>query len=196
MGYCLAFEPYKQNILLQVLDEILNKRARPSEISRISIKVNSQLLQARALNDLLLAHPCPASVSRFSFRLKNNADSCNSLVNCRSSGLRVSTAAGSTAAMLSAGGFVMPILSKELQYMVREPILPMGSNATMMHGWVRSDQTIEITWSSKEGFAYIDGSYVTHPIKHGDVIELSSSAPVLKIFLSPHLLSANEPAKL
>lgn len=80
--------------------------------------------------------------------------------------------------------------------MVREPILPMGSNSIVMHGWVKNDQSMEITWSSKEGFAYIDGSHITHPIQNGDVIEISSKAPVLKIYLPPHLLIANEPAKL
>ncbi|XP_057539941.1 NADH kinase [Amaranthus tricolor] len=180
----------------QVLDEILNKQAKPSEISRIAIRVNSKLLQMHALNDILIAHPCPAALSRFSFRLKSNGDSRNSLVNCRSSGLRVSTAAGSTAAMLSAGGFLMPLLSKDLQYMVREPILPSGANASIMHGWVKADKTMEIAWSTHEGFAYIDGCYVKHPVKKGDIIELSSNAPALKIFLPPHLLSASDPAKL
>ncbi|XP_021773896.1 NADH kinase-like [Chenopodium quinoa] len=175
----------------QVLDEILNKRARPSELSRISIRVNSHSLKTHALNDLLIAHPCPATLSRFSFRLKRNGESCGPLVNCRSSGLRVSTAAGSTAAMLSAGGFVMPILSKDLQYMVREPILARGSNSSVMHGLVKSDQTMEIAWSTEEGYAYIDGSHIAHPIKKGDVIELSTKAPVLKIFLPPHLLSSS-----
>ncbi|XP_010675276.2 NADH kinase isoform X1 [Beta vulgaris subsp. vulgaris] len=178
----------------QVLDEILNKRARPSQISRISIRVNSHLLHSHALNDLLIAHSCPATLSRFSFRLKGNGESCGSLVNCRSSGLRVSTAAGSTAAMLSAGGFVMPILSKDLQYMVREPILPRGASSGVMHGCVKSDQTMEIAWSTEDSFAYIDGSHAAHPIRTGDIIELSSKAPVLNIFLPPHFLSANEPA--
>ncbi|KNA12284.1 hypothetical protein SOVF_127380 [Spinacia oleracea] len=181
-----------------VLDEIINRRARACEISRISIRVNSHLLQTHALNDVLIAHPCPASLSRFSFRLNNGE-----LVNCRSSGLRVSTAAGSTAAMLSAGGFVMPILSKDLQYMVREPIptptptptptriITTGSNSSVVHGWVKSHQTMEITWSTEQGFAYIDGSYIAHPINKGDIIQLSAMAPALNIFLPPHLLSSS-----
>ncbi|KAL9236484.1 hypothetical protein vseg_011149 [Gypsophila vaccaria] len=180
----------------QVLDDILDKRAFPSEISRISIKLNSEFLPTHALNDLLIAHPCPASLSRFSFRLRNNDQSGNSLVNCRSSGLRVSTAAGSTAAMLSAGGFPMHILSKDLQYMVREPILLTQENASLMHGLVKSDQTMEITWSTKEGVIYIDGCHVSRPIKLGDTVTLSSRAAALKIFLPRRVLSANRPAKL
>ncbi|XWS46285.1 hypothetical protein CRYUN_Cryun14cG0052300 [Craigia yunnanensis] len=50
-------------------------------------------------------------------RIKRDDQTCSPLVNCRSSVLRVSAAARSTSAMLSAGGFAMPILSRDLQYL-------------------------------------------------------------------------------
>ncbi|KAJ8423453.1 hypothetical protein Cgig2_009355 [Carnegiea gigantea] len=173
----------------QVLDDILEKRATPSDITRVSVCVNSQSLPTHALNDVLIAHPCPASVSRFSFRLRDNSQSCSSLVNCRSSGLRVSTAAGSTAAMLSAGGSVMPILSKDLEYMVREPIPSGATNPSLMHGWVKPDETMNIYWFTEEGKVYVDGCHFTYTIRQGDTIQVSSKAPVLKIFLPCKLLS-------
>ncbi|CAK7351817.1 unnamed protein product [Dovyalis caffra] len=175
----------------QVLDDILAGQKVPSKLSRISISVNSQLLSTYALNDILIAHPCPATVSRFSFRIRRDGESCSPLVNCRSSGLRVSTAAGSTAAMLSAGGFAMPVLSEDLQYMVREPISP-GATIGLMHGMIKSDQSMKASWFSKKGLIYVDGSHVFHPIQHGDTIEMSSKAPVLKVFLPQHLLTVNK----
>ncbi|GMN71138.1 hypothetical protein TIFTF001_054043 [Ficus carica] len=102
----------------EVLDSIIEGRRAPSQLSRMLIHLNSEQLPTYALNDILIAHPCPASVSRFSFKVKGNDQSFSPLVHCRSSGLRVSTAAGSTAAMLSAGGFPMPIISRDLQYLV------------------------------------------------------------------------------
>ena len=89
---------------------------------------------------------------------------CSPRVNCRSSGLRVSTAAGSTAAMKSAGGFPMPVLSQDLQYMVREPISP-GRVFKFMHGLMKYDQTMDTTWSCKEGVIYIDGSHIRYTIR-------------------------------
>ncbi|GAB4849300.1 hypothetical protein Ancab_004100 [Ancistrocladus abbreviatus] len=175
----------------EVLDDVLENCAAPSEISRILIHVNSKLMPIHALNDLLIAHPCPAAVSRFTFRLAKDGHPYTPPENCRSSGLRVCTAAGSTAAMLSAGGFAMPILSKDLQYMVREPIRPSTSNSRLMHGLVKFDQTMEAVWSSEEGFIYIDGFHDVYPIQLGDRIEVSSKAPVLKIFLPRHLLSSS-----
>lgn len=107
-------------------------------------------------------------------------------MNCRSSGLRVSTAAGSTAAMLSAGGFQMPMLSHDLQYMVREPISH-GAAADLMHGLINPDQTLGVLWSCREGFIYIDGCHVLYPIRHGDTVEVSTKAPVLRVYLPPYL---------
>ncbi|KAL1349926.1 hypothetical protein AAHE18_07G190000 [Arachis hypogaea] len=155
----------------QVLDGILEGQIVPSKLTRIMTSVNAHQLSTFALNDILVAHPCPASLSRFSFR---------------SSGLRVSTAAGSTAAMHSAGGFPMHILSQDLQYMVREPISH-GALSDFMHGLVEHDQKMDTTWSSRRGVIYIDGSHVNYSIKNGDFIQISSKAPVLKIFL-PHQL--------
>lgn len=154
----------------------------------MSVTLNSKQLPTYAFNDVLIAHPCPATVSRFSFSIKREEQSCSSLVHCRSSGLRVSTAAGSTAAMLSAGGFAMPILSQDLQYIVREPIAP-GAYNSLMHGTVKPEELMEIAWYCKEGLIYMDGSHLIHSVQHGDIIELSSKAPKLKVFLPSHLIS-------
>lgn len=109
-------------------------------------------------------------------------------MHCRSSGLRVSTAAGSAAAMLSAGGFPMPILSGNLQYMVREPISP-GAASSLMHGMIKSDHSMNFTWCCKDGAIYIDGCHVRYSIKNGDTIQVTSMAPALKVFLPHHLLT-------
>lgn len=52
----------------QVLDDILEGQIISSELTRIMISVNALRLSTYALNDILVAHPCPASLSRFSFR--------------------------------------------------------------------------------------------------------------------------------
>lgn len=51
-----------------MLDEVLEGKKTPTELSRVSFKINSAKVPTFALNDILIAHPCPASVSRFSFR--------------------------------------------------------------------------------------------------------------------------------
>lgn len=125
-------------------------------------------------------------------RIMQNKKPVSSLLHSRSSGLRVSTAAGSTAAMLSAGGTAMPILSKDLQFMVREPIsLGPSPISHLTRGFIKPDEMMDITWFCQEGCLYIDGSHVVRSILHGDTIQLSSRAPTLKVYLPPHLLSYN-----
>lgn len=70
--------------------------------------------------------------------------------------------------------------------MVREPISP-GATSDHMHGLIKPDQTIVATWTCRKGVIYIDGSHINYTIKAGDIIEISSKAPVLKVLL-PHQL--------
>lgn len=50
----------------QVLQEILQQKKRPLCLHRISARVNGEELKAYAVNDILLAHPNPAAVTRCS----------------------------------------------------------------------------------------------------------------------------------
>lgn len=54
----------------QILDATLAGSRHYSELSRISVKLNGSQLPTYALNDILVSHPCPASVSRFSLRYR------------------------------------------------------------------------------------------------------------------------------
>ncbi|CAJ1957698.1 unnamed protein product [Sphenostylis stenocarpa] len=49
----------------QVFDGILEGQVLPSKLTRMMISVNALPLSTYALNDILVAHPCPASLSGF-----------------------------------------------------------------------------------------------------------------------------------
>lgn len=53
-----------------MVDDILDDRVVPSELSRLAIRVNSEEFPTYALNDILMADPCPAALARISFRLE------------------------------------------------------------------------------------------------------------------------------
>merc|ERR1719453_732725 len=106
----------------------------PIQRTRIQCLVRSTYKETRlppALNDILLAHPSPAAVSRMqvsklkgnvipSFQMtENNEGSEIFSLNAWSSGMWVSSASGSTAAMKAAGGTPMNQTSSELQYLIR-----------------------------------------------------------------------------
>lgn len=70
--------------------------------------------------------------------------------------------------------------------MVREPISP-GAISALMRGLISFDESMEIKYYSKEGLIYVDGSHVVFSVQFGDTIELSSTAPTLKLFLPSQL---------
>lgn len=82
----------------------------------------------------------------------------------------------------------MHISMPDLQYMVREPILPRELDIPLMHGFIKPDNGIVVSWYNQEGMVYFDGSHVYHKIKHGDEVEVASDAPVLKVYLPGSLL--------
>lgn len=109
----------------------------------------------------------------------------------RSSGFRVCTATGSTAAMKSSGGYPMDIVSKSLQYKVREPLDPQERSKPVLHGFVEGGKTIILEWGNRKGKVFIDGSHVSAQIALGDVVELSPNAPPLLMFNGKLLADIN-----
>lgn len=119
--------------------------------TRLRCKVKSTFSETRlvpALNDLLLANPSPAAVSRFRMgwlnlvpegaqqqhqhqsetygtvtRFGGKAFDVSNSINVWSSGMWVCTATGSTAAMSAAGGKPMDTDSDEIQYLIREHMI-------------------------------------------------------------------------
>lgn len=170
----------------RVLDDALFGRLEPTRLARIRTTVNGKTLQP-ALNDVLICHPSPAAVSRYSLKLSGGNDpNSQRFFHVRSSGVRTCTASGSTAAMYSAGGDIMPHDSTTMQYMDREPIYydhaPPPSSG---HGYYKRGETMRLQWNSRVGTVYIDGAHVTHDVVLGDDIEMASDAPELSLFVSP-----------
>ncbi|OAE31414.1 hypothetical protein AXG93_725s1030 [Marchantia polymorpha subsp. ruderalis] len=168
----------------QVLDEILDGSRKPLVLNRILTRIDGMNFTYPSLNDVLLSHPNPAAVSRcsFSIRKAGNDEPTTSVVHSRSSGLRICSAAGSTAAMASAGGEIMDFMSPDLQYMIREPIRPHPLFRDHLRGWIRPDEVLNVQWGCRQGVLHFDGSHVFQQVKFGSVIEFSSNAPPLKIF--------------
>lgn len=167
--------------------------------SRIQCLIRSTYTETRlppSLNDILIAHPSPAAVSRFRLTLCNGSVvpsfkyiSKNKELfsfNMWSSGIWISTATGSTAAMYSAGGQIMDIRSTNLQYMVREHLVEDGTNAEEQRkagrGIIRPNEFMNIRWNSQYGSCFVDGSHMKHDLELGDEIKIDGHAPFLKIF--------------
>lgn len=192
------------NNVMEMLPRVVLGDMVPGSRTRIQCIVKSTYTETRlppALNDVLVAHPSPAAVSRFRLSL-NSLDSNYSSsfqhrdhpqvgpsvfsYNCWSSGIWVSTATGSTAAMAAAGGYSMDRHSKNLQYMVREHLHEHSPEDEQGldegHGEITPDQMIELRWNSQFGHVFVDGSHNVFDLTLGDEINIESHAPELQIF--------------
>jgi NAD+ kinase len=185
------------NNLTELLPRILYGEISPGLRTRIQCLVRSTYTETRlppALNDILVSHPIPAAISRFrlalcrgraspSFKTDSSMDELFSF-NVWSSGLWISTATGSTAAMHAAGGTVMDIRSRNLQYMVREHLVEESNShqRKASHGIIRPDEMLGLRWSSQHGCIFVDGSHFKHELELGDELKVDSQAPFLRIF--------------
>lgn len=78
----------------------------------------------------------------------------------------------------------MDRFSRDLQYMVREPIEPHPSFYPFMHGFIKKDEVLRVEWRSRRGKLFVDGCHVFREVEIGDVIEFSANGPELKVFLN------------
>ena len=154
--------------LADALSDSLKGKLRATELTRMRVSVDGELVAPRVLNDVLFAHDVPAATTRFTLSLKK------ARAQHKSSGLWVSTAAGSTAAIYSAGGTPMPIASQRLQFRVREPYVFDGKQK-LIKGFVGPGETLAIESHIRLGKLFFDGPRRTHPVTIGSRIEIGRS---------------------
>jgi NAD+ kinase len=180
--------------------------------TRIHCTVKSTFSETRlvpALNDLLIANPSPAAVSRFRMgwleplhvdknkptpssqygtvtRFGGLPYDVKSSLNVWSSGMWVSTATGSSAAMSAAGGSVMPLESTDLQYIIREHMIENADSSEVVkqndNDLLKTGDKMHLRWNSQKGRIFIDGSHLTHNLELGDEILIDNNAPPLQMF--------------
>lgn len=109
-------------------------------------------------------------------------DITNSL-NVWSSGMWLSTATGSSAAMSAAGGQIMDLQSTDLQYLIREHIYESNEVKGRDNGLLKQEEQLHLRWNSQKGTIFIDGSHMTHDLELGDEILINSHAPPLQLFV-------------
>lgn len=190
------------------LDKVLYGGGHLHTRTRIRCKVKSTFSETRlvpALNDILLANPSPAAVSRFRMgwlnlvpegapsetygtitRFGGKAYDVHDSINVWSSGMWICTSTGSTAAMRAAGGKAMDPDSLDLQYLIREHMIEKSVMEAygndVNNAMIESGQKLHIRWNSQKGRIFIDGSHLTQNLELGDEIQIDNQAPPLKLF--------------
>lgn len=152
-----------------VLEAALGGELKQSRLARMRVSVNDDVLSKRVLNDALYCHESPAATSRYILDFAGESE------RQMSSGVWAGPAAGSTAAIRSAGGKVLPIGSQKLQFVVREPYRGVDNRYRLVKGLVSPGEELFITSRMTRGRLFLDGTQKVFNVGIGDRVAMSLS---------------------
>lgn len=159
---------------LAVLASALKGKIPIINLNRIQPRLNGRLVDDHVLNDVLLSHPNPAAMTHYWIRVGPRREEH------RGSGLWISTAAGSTGAIQSAGGITLPLESRKIQYRPRELYVLPGPRYRLRGGILASASLLKLGCLSSEARIYIDGERSYLNFYYGDRLEFVESPHPLR----------------
>ncbi len=119
------------------LKKIINSKYKIIKLTRLQAKINNKVINDLALNEFYIGCKKPYDVFRYWLKINSKKELQ------KSSGVLVSTAAGSSAWHKSAGGKKIHPHSKDIQFVVREPYHGnIICNYKLLKGTVKNEITI------------------------------------------------------
>ncbi|HTA75752.1 MAG TPA: NAD(+)/NADH kinase [bacterium] len=159
----------------RVLERYLLGKEKPSLVWRLDFFINGKKSSIPVLNDLLISTLSPGGTSRYILKAGKRSEEQ------MSSGIWVSSAAGSTAAVLSAGGKAFPATAKRFQFVAREVYHRKFGTRNFLSGVFNEGQTLEVISYMRQGRIFIDGSNLVLMFKVGDRLKIKLSSRPLKV---------------
>jgi NAD+ kinase len=159
----------------KALQMALGGELKRTVLTRMEVSVNGRVVAGRVLNDALFCHASPAATSRYIVQLGDVEEQQ------KSSGFWIGPAAGSTAAQRSAGGRVLPLRSKQLQLVVREPYTPHNESYQLRRALVAPGQKLVVRSKIHEAKIFIDGPYTVVELGYGDVCAFAQAPEALTV---------------
>ncbi|GIX47867.1 MAG: hypothetical protein KatS3mg131_2078 [Candidatus Tectimicrobiota bacterium] len=144
-------------------------------LARLQAAINDAVLPYYALNDVLFAHANPAAMSSYILELEGVSEAQ------KSSGVWIATAAGSTAAMRAAGGRLLPLRSRRMQYRVREPYRSDGCPYRLRGGILPPQARLVLISRMRRGRLFMDGPHLRFPLGLGDVLTVTAAPLPLRV---------------
>jgi len=158
------------------LEQAIDGTLPLATLNRLRLELNGKEIPELILNEVLIAHSNPAAMSRYEVKIGDEE------VYHKSCGLVVGPAAGSTARMRSEGGVILPLESKEIQYLARALYGGRISERKLKTGILDENATINVRSHMREGMLYIDGEYINYPFTLGDELRISNAGQPIKVF--------------
>lgn len=175
--FCLGTE---QNIE-DIFTAIESGQCPSSRLLRLVVSINGKQIPELILNEALIAHINPAGTSRYLIEMDGTTEEH------RSSGIWVGPPAGSTGALKSAGGQILPITDSFFQYVVREPWTRPGQVFRHTKGVLPRQQSLRLFSQMRTASVYIDGQHIAYPLSLGDELTISVSPNDLQAYINPDI---------
>jgi NAD+ kinase len=160
---------------LEAIEGALAGSLRRTVLARMAVTINGEIAAARVLNDALLCQASPAATSRYIAKLGDVEEQQ------KSSGFWIGPAAGSTAAQRSAGGRVLPLTSRQLQLVVREPYTPHGESYKLRRALIPPGQKLVVRSKMHDGRIFFDGPDKSTAVGYGDVVAFQEAPEPLTV---------------
>jgi len=165
----------KMGQVRSAIPRALSGNMRAVRLARMAVLVNGALVSTRVLNDALFCHRSPAATSRYIVTFGRVAEEQ------KSSGFWIGPAAGSTAAQRSGGGKILPLTSRVMQLVVREPYTPEGEKLRLTRVLVPDGKEICVRSKIREARLFIDGPHEFVDIEMGDQLVFRRSPESLTV---------------
>jgi NAD+ kinase len=153
----------------QKLSSFVRGRLTSTLLQRMAVLVGDRLRHDKVLNEALFSHPNPAVTTRYVLIVEGRSEEQ------MSSGLWVGPAAGSTAAIRSAGGRALSPTSRNLQFVVREPIRRSRMRTGMIRGLIPPGSELAVANKWQPARLYLDGPHFAIPVRPGQVVRVRLS---------------------
>ncbi len=171
--FCAATRKNFKAIFLKAI----HGTCRTKVFSRIKLKTSHTPRSVNVLNDILIAHMNPAAMSRYRLAVNGVKE------NQRSSGLWIATAAGSSGAIHSAGGKVLPSDSIEIQFRPRELFKHHEIRYRLRGSVISLKRPMTVCSMMRHGIIYVDGAHARLPFSFGESVSISvSNEPLTAVY--------------
>lgn len=161
------------------LQKWIDCRLEGVRLQRMRVLVNGVTYPMPCMNDILISARNPAMMARYALTAGRRTEEQSS------SGIWISTPAGSTGGIRSAGGAVLPIDDPYFQYLVREPYPGRASRYELLRGVRQLDEGITVRSLMQDGVLYVDGPWNTIPFHLGDTVDIRRGPPLLLLGMDP-----------
>lgn len=169
------FSKTSMSTLEKKLGQILQGRLRTICIARLSATINGKAIEP-CINEYFIGQKKPYDVSYYELQVKGKKEQQ------KSSGILVSTPAGSTAWTRGAGGKVLQLHHKQFQFVVREPYMGRLTKTQVHQGILKQREKLLIVPKGEGMILIADAVGREYALKKNDRIEIAMSVHPLCLY--------------